>query len=247
MKKTIVYDLPTRIFHWLFATLFLIAFTAANLSDDESLIFSIHMIAGISLLFVLSLRIFWGLFGTKYARFNSFKLKPTELIAYFKQAMASKTKAYFSHNPASSYAAVFMFALTIGLGITGISMALGNDPKFFEDAHEIMSNLFIITVVAHLLGILFHHLRHKDSTWSSMIDGKKNSILGETGIKTTRPIIGVLFLVLSITWMGYVYSNFDQKTRTLTLFGNQLQLGENEGSDNHSGTIKKRDNHKHDD
>jgi len=236
MEKTTVYDFPTRIFHWLFASLFLIAFAIAKTSDDDSPIFSYHMIAGISLLFVLGLRIIWGLVGTKYARFTSFKLNPSDLITYFKQVLVAKTKSYFSHNPASSYVSLLMFALTIGLGITGINMALGNESEFFEDTHEILANLFIISVIAHIVGILYHYLSHKDSLWYSMIDGKKDPISGKTGISTTRPIIGVLFLVLSLSWMGYVYSNFDQNTRILSLFGNELQLGENEGLENDSDT-----------
>ncbi|MEQ9308091.1 MAG: cytochrome b/b6 domain-containing protein [Balneolaceae bacterium] len=236
MKKTTVYDLPIRIFHWLFAALFIIAFSIAKILDDDSPIFSYHMMAGISLLFILALRIFWGIFGTKYARFSSFKLNPSDLITYFKQVLVTKTKVYFSHNPASSYISVFMFALTIGLGITGINMALGNESEFFEESHEIMANLFIITVIAHLVGIIYHHLSHKDSLWSSMFDGKKNASSGKIGIATTRPIFGILFLVLSLSWMGYVYSNFDQNTRVLSLFGNELQLGENEGLEYESDT-----------
>ncbi len=246
MEKTTVYDLPTRIFHWLFASLFLIAFVIAKTSDDDNPIFSYHMIAGISLLFVLGLRIIWGLVGTKYARFTSFKLNPSDLITYFKQVLVAKTKSYFSHNPASSYIALFMFALTIGLGITGINMALGNESEFFEDTHEILANLFIISVIAHVVGIIYHHLSHKDSLWYSMIDGKKDSISGKTGISTTRPIIGVLFLVLSLSWMGYLYSNFDQNTRVLSLFGNELQLGENEGLKHESG-VRSENNYEEDD
>lgn len=235
MEKTTVYDLPTRIFHWLFAALFIIAFSIAKILDDDNPIFSYHMMAGISLLFILALRIIWGIFGTKYARFSSFKLNPPDLITYFKQAVVKKTKVYFSHNPASSYLSIFMFALTIGLGITGINMALGNESEFFEESHEIMANLFIISVIAHLVGIIYHHLSHKDSLWSSMIDGQKEAIPGKIGIATTRPIIGILFLVLSLSWIGYVYSNFDQNTRVLSLFGNELQLGENEGLEHESG------------
>lgn len=47
MKAKRVYDLPTRVFHWLFATLFVVAFTIGNTVDDESLVFSYHMIAGL--------------------------------------------------------------------------------------------------------------------------------------------------------------------------------------------------------
>lgn len=232
MEKTNTYDYPTRIFHWLFAFLFVLAFAIAKIFDDESAFFSYHILAGLSLLFILGLRIIWGFTGTKYARFHSFRLNPSELFSYFKNMLVAKTKRYLSHNPASSYAAIFMFALTIGLGITGINMASGNKSEFFKEAHEIMANLFLFTVAAHIIGILYHHVNHKDSLWSSMITGKKDPISGETGISSNRLIPGVIFLLSSFLWMGYIYSNYDQNTQTLSLFGNELQLGESEGLEN---------------
>ena len=35
MSTTVVYDWPTRLFHWMFAGLFVIAFAIANLLDDD--------------------------------------------------------------------------------------------------------------------------------------------------------------------------------------------------------------------
>lgn len=236
MEKTTSYDYPTRIFHWLFAALFIITFAIAKLVNDDSLLFSYHMLAGLTLLFILFLRMIWGIIGTTNARFTSFKLKPSELIHYFKNVLIGKTKRYLSHNPASSYAALFMFALTIGLGITGILMSKGYDSEFAEEAHEVMANLFVFTVVAHILGILYHHFSHRDSLWSSMIDGKKEMVSNESGISSSRPFIGFLFIILSLSWMGYIYSNFEQNSRTLALFGNELQLGENEGAEHESGS-----------
>ena len=56
MNKTKVYDAPTRLFHWLFAGLFLGAFAIAKLTDDESAFFSQHMLLGM-LLTALTLQI----------------------------------------------------------------------------------------------------------------------------------------------------------------------------------------------
>ena len=49
MRTTFIYDLPTRIFHWLFAGLFLVSFTLAKTVDDESVLFSYHMLSGLLL------------------------------------------------------------------------------------------------------------------------------------------------------------------------------------------------------
>jgi cytochrome b len=226
MKKIFVYDLPTRIFHWFFAFLFLASFIIAETVDDDNPLFNYHMIAGLTMVFLLILRLIWGFIGTTYARFSSYKLNPVELIQYVKDTVYTKTKRYLSHNPASSYAAIIMFICTIGLAITGILMTGGSRNDFYEEVHEVLANLFLITVVAHLVGIIFHHIKHKDSLWFSMLDGKKKVIPGEHGIASTKPIAGILFIIFTFSWMWYLNTQYDSNTQTLELFGNELTLGE---------------------
>jgi cytochrome b561 len=59
MDKAKVYDLPTRLFHWLFAGLFIAAFAIAKLIDDESPWFSQHMLLGMTLFVTTLLRVVW--------------------------------------------------------------------------------------------------------------------------------------------------------------------------------------------
>jgi len=225
-NKTAVYDLPIRIFHWLFAFLFLGAYIIAENVDEESVLFSYHMMAGLTIVFMLVLRIFWGFAGTAYARFSSFKLKPIELMQYLKNAIFAKTKRYLGHNPASSYAAILMFISAFGLAVTGIFMSSGFENDLYEETHELLAKLFLITVIIHIIGIIYHHLKHRDSLWSSMLDGKKKSLTGAGGIKNMKKLTGIIFLVLTLSWMSYMYNQFDDKTRTLNLFGTELTLGE---------------------
>ncbi len=49
MKKDLVYDLPTRLFHWLFAGLFLTGFVITKVIDNESSWFDYHSLAGLTL------------------------------------------------------------------------------------------------------------------------------------------------------------------------------------------------------
>lgn len=83
MAKVKAYDLPTRVFHWIFALLFITSYSIVNFVDDESAIYAYHMISGMVIAFMATLRILWGFSGTTYARFSSFMLKPNDLINYF--------------------------------------------------------------------------------------------------------------------------------------------------------------------
>ncbi len=228
MKKITVYDLPTRFFHWLFAFLFIAAFAIAKAVDDESPLFSYHMLAGLTIAYLLVLRFIWGFTGTAYARFSSFKLNPIELIRYFKDTVVMKTKSYPGHNPASSYAAVIMFACAIGLAVTGILMSTGGENDSLEEIHELLANIFLISVIIHVAGIVFHHFRHRDSLWSSMLDGKKKTSSDAPGIASMRPAALLLFAILFASWLGYMITNYDSRTQTLNLLGTRLSLGESE-------------------
>ena len=228
MRKSLAYDLPTRLFHWIFAGLFVSAFFIAKTIDDDSPTYAYHMLLGITLAFTAALRIIWGVIGTRYARFTSFRLSPREMIEYFSSLLSNKTRRELGHNPASSWAAITMLFFTFGLAFTGIQMAQGNNKEFFEEIHELFANAFVITVVAHIGGVIFHTLRHKDPIALSMVTGQKTSDGNEPAIQSSRPVIAILFLILIAAFGVNLVRNYDSTTQKLNAFGLSLQLGEAE-------------------
>lgn len=225
MRSHLVYDLPTRLFHWLFSGLFLLSFVIAQTVDDESVIFIYHMLSGLMLGGLVVWRILWGLVGSKHARFSGFNLNPVHLKDYFLGILSGSKKRWLGHNPASSCAAVTMFALALGLAITGYLMSTGNK-ETFEDIHEFMANTFIVVVVLHVAGIILHSLRHQDAIALSMVDGKKEAPAGSASIPSSRPFAAVMLLALVISAGLYLFKNFDSQKQSLSLFGQTLQLGE---------------------
>jgi cytochrome b len=98
MRNQLIYDIPTRFFHWLFAGLFVVAFLIAKTVDDESSVFSYHMLAGLVLSFTVILRLAWGFVGTKHARFTSLALHPKDLVAYFTGILSGDKRKWAGHN-----------------------------------------------------------------------------------------------------------------------------------------------------
>lgn len=227
MRNQLVYDLPMRIFHWLFAGLFIFAFMIAKTIDDDSLVFSYHMLAGLLLGFTVLLRLVWGLVGTKYSRFSSFALHPKDLVAYFHGILSGDKRKWGGHNPASSWASIVMFGLALGLGVTGYLMAAG-DTENYEDIHELMANGFLVVVLMHVAGIVLHAFRHQDGIAMSMVDGAKKDIPATDVIVSSRPGIALFFIALVLTFAAYLASNFDTQTQSLNVFGSTLQLGDYE-------------------
>ena len=162
MENLKAYDLPVRIFHWVFALLFVMSFSIAKLIDDDSMLYAYHMLSGILMVFMVFLRVVWGLVGSKTSKFSSFKLKPSELIAYAGSIVSSSSKRYLGHNPASSYAAVLMMVLTMGIGFSGLMMSFRVNKHLFEEVHELLANGFLILVFLHVSGVLLHQIKHND-------------------------------------------------------------------------------------
>lgn len=227
MRSTLVYDLPTRLFHWLFSGLFLLSFIIAETVDDESLVFSYHMLSGLLLGGLVIWRIVWGFIGTEHTRFSGFNLNPIHLKDYFVGMLSGSKKHWLGHNPASSWAAAAMFILALGLAITGYLMSTGNK-EAFEDVHELMANTFIVVVILHVAGVILHSIRHQDAIALSMVDGKKVAAGQSDAIPSSRRLAAIMLLALVISGGLYLFKNFDSQNRTLRIFGQTLQLGENE-------------------
>jgi cytochrome b len=234
MRQVLVYDLPTRLFHWLFAGFFVAAFAIANLVDDDSARFSLHMLAGLGMVFVVLLRLAWALVGTRHARLGDLALHPRQLLAYLKGMVSGGSERWIGHNPASSWAAVAMVGLALGLGITGVLMATGGGGEGLEDAHELMANAFLVVVLLHLGGVAAHVLRHRDRLQSTMVTGRKPALSSAQAPVGPAPAAGLVLLVSTGLFIAYVLHNYDAGARTLQLFGSTLQLGEG-GHDHGSG------------
>lgn len=232
MRNLRVYDLPTRLFHWIFAGLFIGAYIIAQTIDDESPLYAYHMLMGIILAKLVILRVIWGLTGSQYARFSSFKLHPADLVSYFKEMLTGKTKRYLGHNPASSWMAVIMLTLALGLALSGVLMVRGINKEFFEDVHELFAHAFLFVSVAHVLGVALHSLKHRDGLPLSMLDGKKEYQEGSKEIESNRPFVAVMMVLLLVVIVFNLYRNFDATKGTLTVAGTTLQLGEDEQEDN---------------
>jgi cytochrome b len=228
MRQHLVYDLPTRLFHWLFAGLFLTGFIIAKTVDDESTWFNYHSLAGLTLGFLVLLRILWGLFGTKHARFSGFALNPTELVNYLKGIMTGNKMRWAGHNPASSWAGLTMMFLALGLAVTGYLMTSGPNKESFEDAHELFANGFIIIVVLHIAGIVLHTFRHKEMIGLSMIDGKKEDVAMDQTISSSKTPFGILLVGLVVAFGLHLFKNYDSQSRSLLFFGTTLELSGNQ-------------------
>lgn len=224
MKRILIWDLPTRLFHWLLAGSFIAAFTIANVVDDESSTFVVHMLLGAVMGVMVAFRLVWGVIGSRYARFGSFAFGPRDVLAYLKGTVHGGGKRHLGHNPGSSVAIWAMLGLTLGLGVSG---ALMSTNEALEELHEILAYALLGVVIVHVLGVLWHTIRQRENITASMVTGTKEGEPADA-ISSIHPVAAAVFLLLTATWAGVLIRGYDETTRSVALpmFDTRLQLGE---------------------
>lgn len=228
MRKTLVYDWPTRIFHWSFVVFFISAFAISKIISDKSPNFRLHMLAGLMLGSALVFRIVWGFIGSRHSKFSHFALNPKDLITYFKNLRNKEAKIFAGHNPASSWAGLAMMITVLVVITTGILM--GYDKETYSEPHEIFVYLTLALAVAHVSGIIAHTFSRKDPIGLSMIDGKKNVSESE-GIQANHWVAGLVLIAIMSAQVVQILSTVDLKEGTVKIWGLKIQLGENEDKD----------------
>ena len=76
VERVVVWDLPTRIFHWLLAAAFLIEW----LTQDDARYLDFHVFFGYVIGGLILFRIVWGFVGTRWARLPRFAICATFFI-----------------------------------------------------------------------------------------------------------------------------------------------------------------------
>lgn len=189
----LLWDWPTRIFHWTFAGCFGGAFALAVLSSEHSSAFLVHMLFGLVLAVAILLRLVWGVVGSRPSRFRSFLVSPGTLIVYLRSVLSGRDTSSPGHNPGTAYAALVMLLLGLGLGASGL--AQGQGLKAAEEIHEVFAYALLAVVVVHITGLAWHRARHRENLALSMIHGKR-MIPAEAAIGSSRPMAGLSFLVI---------------------------------------------------
>jgi cytochrome b len=230
MPRVLIWDFPTRIFHWLLTIGFFVSATISLAADDDGPLFSVHMIIGIMLGVLVLLRIVWGFVGTRYARFSSFLFSPQSLLRYLFGAMNGSATRSIGHNAGSSYGIFTMPGLVLMTGVTGLMISNGNEAA--EELHEVASYLLMAVVAVHIVGVVWYSFRHKENITFSMLTGHKEASADEA-IRSSHPILGIVFLVLISLLTVQLFQNYDRAAATTTFpgLGITIPLGGSEGSE----------------
>ncbi len=201
MEKILVWDFPTRIGHWLLVAAFIVAFLSSD-SEEWRLV---HVTAGYAMAGVLAFRLFWGMAGTRYARFKSFMFSPHQLFVYLGGLLKGKPVHWIGHNPAGSYAIYALILL--GSSVVGSGWAAYADMggEWLEEAHDVLAYAMLGMVGLHISGVVVSSRLHNENLVRSMVTGLKQG-KGTDAIASSKKYWVILLLgsVLSASLMSLV-------------------------------------------
>lgn len=168
-QRRLVWDLPVRLFHWLLV----VSFAGAWLTSESERQALLHQTLGYTLAGLIVWRLVWGLVGTRHARFGDFVTGPGAVLRYLKNVARRTPEHHVGHNPASALAIVVLLVTGLALGVSGwaLQQELGGD--WVEELHELAANVFLLTAVGHVVGVLLASRMTGENLPRSMVDGLK--------------------------------------------------------------------------
>ena len=106
MPSVRIWDLPTRLFHWVLALAVVLLVISAKVGGDAM---HLHMRLGYLVFALLLFRLVWGVLGGHWSRFARFVPTPARLRAYLRGSPEASLHA--GHNPLGALSVLAMLAV----------------------------------------------------------------------------------------------------------------------------------------
>ncbi|HWQ39193.1 MAG TPA: cytochrome b/b6 domain-containing protein [Burkholderiales bacterium] len=197
-SRVLVWDLPTRLFHWLLAA----SFAGAWLTAESERWRDIHVALGYTCAGLILFRLVWGFVGSRYARFSSFAAGPRRLAAYLASLFGPAPQRHVGHNPAGGWAVFALLGLGLLTSATGLLTFSDIGGHALEEAHEVAASAMLALVVVHICAVIVSSALHRENLVRGMLTGYKEGSADE-GIPRPGWIVGAaLVAALAAFWIA---------------------------------------------
>lgn len=181
VHKVLVWDLATRLFHWLTVALVIACYVSWRMNRMDW-----HSWTGEALLALVLFRLLWAFLGSETARFSSFIASPRAAAPYLVRVMRLEPDRQIGHNPIGGWMVLLLLALLLAEALTGIYVA--NDvadqgpltemvpsvvANFVTDLHAYFWDALLAAAVLHVIAILLYVAVLRQDLVTPMITGWK--------------------------------------------------------------------------
>lgn len=187
-RRILVWDLPTRVFHWSLVLAVTVAIVSGEIGGDWM---EVHGKAGLAILGLVAFRLAWGFAGSTHARFLNFLPTASSLRAYLRGRWKGQ-----GHNPLG---ALSVFALLGLLAVQATTGLFGNDEISFTGPlfalvdeglanrltglHKQLAYVLLAVLALHIVAILVYLFLKKDNLVKPMVTGWKEVRAGTSAAK----------------------------------------------------------------
>ncbi len=181
MQSVRIWDLPTRLFHWLLAAAVVALVITAKLGGDAM---HWHMRLGYAVFALLLFRAVWGMVGGHWSRFAHFVPTPSRLRAYWRGSTDAALHA--GHSPLGALSVLAMLAvlsLQVASGLLADDEIAYSGPLAARASHALiklatryhagLGQWLILALVALHVGAIAWYLRRGKNLVRPMIGGDK--------------------------------------------------------------------------
>lgn len=210
-----VWDLPTRLFHWILVLLIVVLGVSGELGKLD-----IHMLAGPAVLALVLFRLLWGVVGSDTARFSHFVRGPRAVAAYVAAARQGTVRS-IGHNPLGAFSVLALLALVAVQATTGLFTSddiLSEGPlahlvsaktvSLLSGLHRIGFKVLLAFIAVHLAAVAFYRLVKKDDLIQAMISGEKSVPADVQGIRFRSPLLALALLAVSCALVWGILAAF---------------------------------------
>lgn len=204
-RSLIVWDLPTRLFHWSIVVLVAVAYVTWRLNWMDW-----HAYTGEAVLALVLFRLAWGFAGSDTARFARFVASPRAAAQHLAQFFRREPDAQIGHNPAGGWMVLLLLALLLGQTLTGIID--NNDvadagpltdimpapvANGIDAAHTLLWNALLAAVALHVLAIAVYAVAKGHNLLRPMLTGRKAIAGNARPPRLASPALALLLLASS--------------------------------------------------
>lgn len=209
LQTVTVWDLPTRLFHWILVALIIAQWWTA----DQSSTMDYHIWGGYTVLTLVLFRLIWGFVGSDTVRFSDFVRGPGTALTYVKALLRGEPLHYLGHNPMGGWSIIAMLVLLLVQAGTGL---FSNDDIFVEgplygwvskdtsdwltSIHHWNFNLLLAVIAIHISAVLFYLLVKRENLIHPMLSGRKHlppEQIGQTP-RMVSPWLGLVVLAIAV-------------------------------------------------
>ncbi|MGH6984270.1 MAG: cytochrome b/b6 domain-containing protein [Stellaceae bacterium] len=181
MRRVVIWDTPTRLFHWLTAILVAAAYATWRFDQMDW-----HVWIGYALLALVVFRLLWGFFGSETARFAAFLASPRAAFAHLAHIFRREPDYQRGHNPAGGWMVLMLLALLLGEALSGlyINNDVADDGPLTQIVPARISNLIdalhtylwwilLTAVTLHILAVVTYRMAKGQNLVLPMVTGRK--------------------------------------------------------------------------